>query len=91
VKRLNPGWDLLMNVDWDRELAAVAANEPAAVEAAVAAAIAAPASETVTITPKVAAAEPPAAVRPDGRLFAAAAVMLLAGVAFLWRSFRRQP
>lgn len=86
VKNENPGWDLLLNVDWESSLAAAgktAATEP--VEPAAAARAepeVATAPQTVTTQP---AAEPVA--RSKGWAIAAA---LLLGVA-AWRLLRRGP
>ncbi len=81
VKSLNPGWDLLMGVDWERELRSQAPGGSAA------AAGTAPAVETVTFQPSV--APPPA--RPPRSLILSVAAMLFAGAAwFMWsRRIRR--
>lgn len=87
VKNENPGWDLLLNVDWDQALAVAgksAVAEPVKATAAVpevAQEVTAP--QTVTTEPVV---EPVAA---SGKGWAIAAALLLALAA--WRLLRRRP
>ncbi len=87
VKNENPGWDLLLNVDWDQALAAAgksAAAEPVAVAASVPeVAVEVTAPQTVTAEP---VAEPAAAFRKG---WAIAAALLFAVAA--WRLLRRSP
>ena len=82
VKRMNPGWDLLLNVDWDGELAKA---EQARLAAPVAAGEAPPVRamvvkpETVTFTPATVASVPVAPPPPNHRpLLLAAAVFVVA-------------
>jgi hypothetical protein len=67
VKRRNPGWDLLMNVDWDKELRAAAAKAEAvpatSAPAPVARTIASSTNEPQTVTVTSAPAAP--ATTPD--------------------------
>lgn len=94
VKRLNPGWDLLLNADWNEALRAIGypsaetaaaqtpAPEPKNAEP--------PKPETVTLT---AAAPPPVAPASSrtSPLAIAAGVLLVLGSALAWRTMRRQP
>jgi hypothetical protein len=97
VKRMNPGWDLLLNVDWDEALHAIGfpKNADATKDAAPVSNLAPsiPAKvETVTMAPpaSVAVATPP--THDAGRTAGiAAGVMLLLGSALAWRTMRRQP
>jgi hypothetical protein len=82
VKRMNPGWDLLLNVDWDGELAKA---EQARLAAHVAAGEAPPVRamavtpETVSIIPAAIANTPATPPSPNRRpLLLAAGVLLLA-------------
>lgn len=88
VKNENPGWDLLLNVDWDQALAIAGKNDAAEpvvaipeVAEEVAQETAAP--ETITTEP---VAEPVAASRKG---WAIAAALLLVFAA--WRLLRRSP
>ena len=98
VKRMNPGWDLLLSADWTESLRAIGYPEPPPAELQkpkVAAAEPEPAKpeaakpETVTI-----AAAPPA---PPSRQFGfspaaiAAAVLLVLGSALAVRTMNRKP
>ncbi len=98
VKRENPGWDLLLDADWDTELQAMgvpAIDTSAVAPAPPAPEPPAPALETVTIAPvatpaPVAAADAPK--RRDSRGLAGAAGALLAlGVGLTWWSMRKRP
>ncbi len=103
VKRMNPGWDLLINVDWNESLHAMgfppappvalqkpmmAAQEPGTAKPEPEDAVA-PKPETVTI----AAAQPVLPARGNGFRTAAiaAAVLLVLGSGLAWRTIRRQP
>lgn len=94
VKRMNPGWDLLVNVDWEESLRAIGFPPPPPADLQrpkVAAAEPPPADtkpETVTI-----AAPPPAPVVTKSGFSPAviAAVLLVLGSAIAWRTIRRQP
>jgi hypothetical protein len=95
VKRMNPGWDLLLNVDWNESLAAIgfptadAAPVAAGVPAAAKPNSEAPKPETVTVaaapfvTPPQRSAITPAAIT--------AAILLVLGSALAWRTIRRRP
>lgn len=98
VKRMNPGWDLLLNADWTESLRAIGYPEPPPAElqkpkvAAAEPEAAKPEAakpETVTI-----AAAPPA---PASRQFGfspaaiAAAVLLVLGIALALRTFTSKP
>lgn len=98
VKRLNPGWDLLLNADWNESLRAMGfpavetTTAPAAPAPPVAAQVAEvpPKPETVTVSP--AALEPPkSASGKTSPLLVAAGVLLVLGSALAWRTIRRQP
>ncbi len=99
VKRENPGWDLLLNTDWDTELQALgtAAIDTAAVAPKPAnptppAATPAPV-ETVTIAAPAATptAEMPRATRRRLPLFAAAGSLLALGLGLTWWSMKKRP
>lgn len=85
VKRLNPGWDLLLAVDWDEQLRAIGypKKESTAVKPNTATA-----PETVTIrggeipAAAVSASSPTKTIALGG-----AAVLLIAAGAFAWRRF----
>ena len=103
VKRMNPGWDLLVNVDWNESLhvMGIPPTPSAALQKPMAAALEqqtakpeapqpdAPKPETVTI----AAAPVPAPAQkisiPPAAV--AAGVLLVLGSALAWRTLRRQP
>ena len=101
VKRMNPGWDLLVNVDWNESLHAmgfpppppatlqkpmVAAQEPGAAKPEPEKPEA-PKPETVTIAAAPASATPGrGAITPT---IIAAAVLLVLGSALAWRTIRR--
>ena len=102
VKRMNPGWDLLINVDWNESLRAMGfpPPPPAALQKPIAPApepgtakpepknSEAPKPETITI----AAAQPVPPARGKGFSPAAiaAAVLLVLGSGLAWRTIRRQ-
>ncbi|MEQ1858993.1 MAG: hypothetical protein ABMA13_03575 [Chthoniobacteraceae bacterium] len=86
VKRMNPGWDLLLTADWDEKLRAI--GFPAVVGTAPAPAP--PAIETVTI----AAADPlPAAepARPPRIPMLGVIALVILGCGFGWWMMRRSP
>ena len=95
VKRMNPGWDLLLNVDWKESLEALGFPPPP--PAALQKVAAAPepekpkpettAPETVTIA--AASAPDPAKRFPSKPAAIAAAVLLVLGSAAAWRTFRK--
>jgi hypothetical protein len=96
VKRQNPGWDLLMNVNWETELQAAAQKAGAAPTAASLAPAAnetksAPTNEaqTVTITSAPASNPPPASTAPSSNpvplLWLSAGVCSLVGLFLLVR------
>ena len=103
VKRMNPGWDLLLNADWNESLHAMGFPPPppaAAMKPDVdapesdavkpeSAKPEAPKPETVTI----AAALPmqPARQNGFGPAATAAAVLLVLGGGLAWRTMRRKP
>lgn len=83
VKNLNPGWDLLLPVDWDAQLQAMSQPNPAPKTPAV--------PETVQISGRI--TRPPQAPRAWVRTAAICSVLaglLLAGVP-LWRQFLSRP
>jgi hypothetical protein len=98
VKRMNPGWDLLLNVDWNESLQAMGfpPPPPAALQKPIAPAeeraaekTRTPGPETVTIV-----ATPPAErTRENGMatMTIAAAVLLVLGSLLAWRTIRRGP
>jgi len=93
VKRMNPGWDLLLNQDWTEALQTIGFPVAAAAETPGAPAPPkpkAPEPETVTIAP---AAEPVAGPTPASKspIAIAAGALFLLGTALLWRTIRRQP
>ena len=95
VKRMNPGWDLLLNVDWNESLHAMGLppsppedlQMPAPAPEQEKPKPDAPKPETVTI------AATPAVVPPQKNTIApaaiAAAVLLVLGSALVWRTLRR--
>ncbi|MDR3403717.1 MAG: hypothetical protein P4L99_14560 [Chthoniobacter sp.] len=98
VKRMNPGWDLLLNVDWDAALQAIGfpKNEvpPAAMpqvsQVSNAVPVEAAKVETVTIAAVAPTTTPP--TRSAGAATGlAAAVLLVLGSALAWRTMKRQP
>ncbi|MEP6669519.1 MAG: hypothetical protein ABJF10_10225 [Chthoniobacter sp.] len=97
VKRMNPGWDLLLNVDWDGALQAIGypknAEAPTEVVRVSNPAFAKPLKvETVTMAAIAPAKTALPANRDAGRTAGfAAVVMLLLGSALAWRTMRGQP
>jgi hypothetical protein len=89
VKRMNPGWDLLLNADWDGKLQVI--GFPTITESAPK--LAEPAVETVTIAPAVVVPLPPAsAVWPNFRspvVLAACAFVALGGGLIGWFLLRK--
>ncbi len=91
VKRLNPGWDLLLHADWDEALRAI--GYPTAETAATSAPTPPaprnepPKPETVVVTAAAPAASDP--LRSPSRLGIAAGVLLVLGSALAWRTMRR--
>ncbi len=87
VKNENPGWDLLLNVDWDQALTVAGKN--AAAEPAAATAAAPEVVQTVT-APQTVTTQPvvkPVAASKKGWAIAAALLLALAA----WRLLRRSP
>ncbi len=93
VKRMNPGWDLLLNHDWTESLQAIGFPTAAKAEEAPAAAApakpAAPKPETVTITAAPSANPTPTSGAPGRRIAIASGLLLLLGSALVWRTIRR--
>ncbi len=86
VKNENPGWDLLLNVDWDQALATAgknAASEPATAAAAVAEAV-----QEVT-APQTVITQPVSESSGSRKGWAIAAALLLGLAA--WQLLRRRP
>ncbi len=96
VKRENPGWDLLLDADWDGALQAMglpATDAPTPVSNTLEAAASAPALETVTITPAAPAAVPAAdAVWPNftSPRVVAPMMLLVLGAGLGWWIVRNQ-
>jgi hypothetical protein len=94
AKALNPGWDLLLAVDWDAELQAVALKnrQPAGTTPAQSSGGTAigPTPESVTIR-----ASDPVAPVPQSALgkpvVAAVALLLVAAAGFAWRNAHSRP
>jgi hypothetical protein len=98
VKRMNPGWDLLLNADWKESLEAIGfpAPPPADLQKPVSAAAEPekPKQETAapeTVTIAAAPASEPAKRFPFPPTAIAAAVLLVLGSAAAWFTFRRRP
>lgn len=87
VKDLNPGWDLLLAVDWDALLAAgPPGDDPAAAaEAALATPAATPPAATLVTAPAPAAATAPASRLPVIALLGAAVLATAGGLFLLLR------
>lgn len=79
VKTLNPGWDLLLGIDWDAELQAL--GQPAAADSR----SPAPVPETVKISGASPPSPPTPAIPPAWLLAAAAAVALAIGIVWQQR------
>lgn len=97
VKRMNPGWDLLLSIDWDEALHAIGFPKNADTSAEVPQ-VSNPAPsipvkvETVTMAPPPQVAVSTSPAHDAGRTAGiAAGVMLLLGSALAWRTMRRQP
>ena len=89
MKNENPGWDLLLNVDWDQALA-IAGQSAAAEPAAATAAAKPPAEPEAVTTPQTVTLEPVAeAAGSSTKGWAIAAALLLALAAR--RLLRRRP
>ncbi len=100
VKRMNPGWDLLVNVDWNESLHAMGIPPlpPAELQKPPATAEHAPEKKTAPLnsdtkpeTVTIAAIEPTPATGRNGYSPAAiaAAVLLVLGSALAWRTLRK--
>ena len=96
VKRMNPGWDLLVNVDWNESLQAIGYPEPPPDDLQKPKTPAADpeATKPETATPEtvtIAAAPPVQPARQNGFSPAAiaAAVLLVLGSALAWRTLRK--
>ena len=95
VKRMNPGWDLVMNADWKESLQALGFPPPP--PAALQKPEAAPeqekpkpeATKPETVTIAAAPAPEPAKKFPLPPAAIAAAVLLVLGSAAAWRTFRK--
>lgn len=89
VKQLNPGWDLLLSVDWDRALQTVAAGRVFETDSEKALAPRA-AVESITIQPQMAPAldEGEADRSSPGILMGLAGAAVLLTSVFLWRRYR---
>ncbi len=90
VKRLNPGWDLLLHTDWHEALHALGFPLPEPSTAAVSAKAEVPEPETVTLTAAAPHAVAPAPGKTNPAAMAAG-VLLVLGSALAWRTMRRQP
>jgi len=99
VKRMNPGWDLLLNVDWDGALQAigfpkndtpptVVSPVPEVSQVSNAVTVDAAKIETVTIAAASPIATPPAHGTGAATGLAAAALLVL-GSALAWRTMKR--
>lgn len=90
VKNENPGWDLLLNVDWESALRQAMAARPR--DATPSAALVEPArAETITIQPRLAAdptVPPPATGSPGMLGMVASIAMLAASVCFAILGYR---
>lgn len=99
VKRMNPGWDLLLNMDWDEKLQAIGFPVAATVagERPSASPTPAPVVETVTLQPAATPTPMPAGFTSprvniqNDHLLAAAGALLVLGVGAAWWSMRRKP
>ena len=95
VKRMNPGWDLVLNVDWNESLRAMGfpPPPPAALQKPAAAPDQPPPKPDVPKPETVTIAAAPAVVAPEKSRIAptaiAAAVLLVLGSALAWRTLRR--
>ena len=101
VKRMNPGWDLLLNVDWDGALQAigfpkVSDAQETAVDDVQKVANTVPSEpvkvETVTLaaTVPVMAPPPPSPSNAGAVAGVAAAILLVFGSALAWRTMKRK-
>lgn len=96
VKRMNPGWDLLLNVDWNEALQAIGfpkSNDAPEVTPDIPNIVASEPARAETVTLAAAAPEvaPPHASTAGAPAAIAAAVLLVLGSALAWRTMRRQP
>ena len=98
VKRMNPGWDMLINADWNESLRAIGFPPPPPAELQKlktdAAAPETPKPEVAkpeTVT--IAAAQPAPTAPQNGfsRMAIAAAALLVLGSALAWRTMGRKP
>jgi hypothetical protein len=90
VKRMNPGWDLLLHVDWDERLRALGMPTAAVEEKSVAPLPV----ETVTVQPGDASADvQPAAevapAQPSGASLSAVGAILVIGAGAIWFARRK--
>lgn len=90
VKRMNPGWDLLLNHDWNESLRALGfpSLEAEGAEGP------RPTPETVTFTAAPPPPPPPPAAATSPSTITGAAVagsLLLLGIALVWRTIRGHP
>ena len=92
VKRQNPGWDLLLNVDWDKELAAVAEKQGGSASAPGPTAVA-PDSNSTPVTVTIGAPDSPniTGTNPVPWLPVAAGAFVLLALAAAIRHNRGQP
>lgn len=95
VKRLNPGWDLLLNIDWNESLRAIgfpAGETPPspAISSTGKVPGASQQPETVTLSPATLQSREAKASRTSPLLLAAG-VLLVLGSGLAWRTIRRQP
>jgi len=88
VKRMNPGWDLLLNANWNEALQAGGAGSGESTVPPGSTKVASPPPETVTV---ITSAAPPAAPPRQGFGLAAlgALVMLVIGSTLAWATMRK--
>ncbi|MBM3876449.1 MAG: hypothetical protein FJ386_06995 [Verrucomicrobia bacterium] len=86
VKRQNPGWDLLLHVNWDKQLAAAEQRKLEAIPAAAATPpVAEPAAAPETVTINAEPAAPATDPRPTPWLAPAAAAFVVLALLVAWR------